>query len=277
MLECLTALSVAALATERCAVGSCVVQVPLRSPASLAKQASTLQVLSGGRLVLGVGSGSHPGEYEAAGVEYAARGRLLDEGLDAMRRCWEGGGSGDYRQLPTPAPVPVWIGGSSAVARRRAATRGDGWVPLFLGPGELAEQIGLLRRDVEDAGRDPGAVVPAAVVPVRVGPADTAHDDGARWLSSLYGIPPKAFTRHLVAGRATVCADHVSRYLEAGARHVVVMVAADDTLEHFEALAGELDRTVGRAAPATPPAPIRKPVAGEEPEPAEPAPLEVMA
>lgn len=270
MLECLTALSVAALATERCAIGSCVVQVPLRSPASLAKQATALQVLSGGRLVLGVGSGSHPGEYEAAGVDYARRGPLLDEGLDAMRRFWAGDGTGDYRQLPAPSPVPVWVGGSSAAARRRAATKADGWVPLFLGPDELATQIGLLRREVTDAGRDPAAVTPAAVVPVCVGPADRARDEGARWLSSLYGIPPKAFARHLVAGPATQCAGHVRRYLDAGARHVVVMVAADDVVEHFSSLTAELDPAVVADAGA-PPLPISQTVA------AEPAHQEVMA
>ena len=264
-------LAIAALATERCAIGSCVVQVPLRSPAALAKQATSLQLLSEGRFVLGVGSGSHPGEYEAAGVDYTARGRLLDDGLAAMRRAWDTAseaGADDglgYRQLPASPNVPVWVGGSSRRARRRAAAHGDGWVPLFLDPDQLALAFADLRRETEDAGRDPDTVTPATVVPVHVGDTATAAEQGARWLSSLYGIPPKAFARHLVAGSAAACAAEIERYFDAGARHVVLMVAHDDAVGHFAALASALgtSRSVTRHPEPTPlPAP---------------EPLEVMA
>jgi alkanesulfonate monooxygenase SsuD/methylene tetrahydromethanopterin reductase-like flavin-dependent oxidoreductase (luciferase family) len=277
MVECLHALTLAALATRRCAIGSCVVQVPLRSPAALAKQATSLQLLSGGRFVLGVGSGSHPGEYRAAGVDYATRGRLLDEGLAALRRAWDSADTAangtephnetGYRQLPASPPVPLWIGGSSATARRRAAATGDGWVPLFLEPDQLRPAFAQLRHETEDAGRDPGAVTPATVVPVHVGPAGTAAERGAAWLSSLYGIPPKAFARHLVAGSPATCAAGVAHYLDAGAHHVVLMVADDRAVEHFAALADALGTTPAAASSARAP---------ESTTPA-PAHLEVMA
>jgi alkanesulfonate monooxygenase SsuD/methylene tetrahydromethanopterin reductase-like flavin-dependent oxidoreductase (luciferase family) len=187
-------------------------------------------------------------------VDFAARGRLLDAGLAALRRAWDSADAPDaedrYRQLPAAPKVPVWVGGSSAAARRRAAAVGDGWVPLFLEPGELAAGFAQLRRDTEDAGRDPATVVPATVVPVCVGTAGTAAERGTRWLSSLYRIPPKAFARHLVAGTASHCATEIERYLDAGALHVVVMVADDSAVEHFTELASALDARIPARAPA---------------------------
>jgi hypothetical protein len=81
VLECMTALTIAATATERALLGSCVIQLPLRQPATVAKQAASNQQLSGGRFVLGVGVGSHVGEYEQAGIDYHTRGRRLDDGI----------------------------------------------------------------------------------------------------------------------------------------------------------------------------------------------------
>src|ERR1700691_294778 len=83
-LEALSALGVAAAATTRAAVGTCILQLPLRHAPSVAKEAASLDHLSGGRLVLGVGVGTHPGEYAAAGVEFGTRGRCLDEGIDTL-------------------------------------------------------------------------------------------------------------------------------------------------------------------------------------------------
>src|SRR6185437_5714934 len=132
MLECLTTLTVAATATRTATLGTCVLQLPLRRPAAVAKQAAALQLLSGGRFVLGVGAGSHPGEYEMAGVDFGDRGRQMDVGIAEVRAAWASAGEPDvdYRQEPAPAPVPLWVGGSSDAARRRAARAADGWVPL---------------------------------------------------------------------------------------------------------------------------------------------------
>ncbi|HEX4082654.1 MAG TPA: LLM class flavin-dependent oxidoreductase [Acidimicrobiales bacterium] len=250
MLECLTTLTVAATATTRAMLGSCVLQLPLRQPAAVAKQAAAIQLLSGGRFVLGVGVGRHRGEYEMAGVDFSRRGRLLDDGLAELRRAWDSAGDAavPYRQEPAAPPVPVWVGGSSDAARRRAATSADGWVPLFLAPTELASSLEQLRAEVAAAGRPAAAVTPAVVVMVAVGRERKVHERGTRWLSSLYGIPPKAFDRHLVAGPAEHCASRLDEYVDAGAEHVVVMVADDRPLDHFAELVGAL-------RPAVPPGP----------------------
>jgi alkanesulfonate monooxygenase SsuD/methylene tetrahydromethanopterin reductase-like flavin-dependent oxidoreductase (luciferase family) len=247
--ECLTTLAVAAGATERLTLGSCILQLPLRQPSAVAKEVTALQHLSDGRFVLGVGVGSHAGEYDRAGIDFHRRGRLMDEGIATLRRAWA---SADdpapaYRQIPASPRVPLWIGGSSTAARRRAAAVGDGWAPLFLTAEEYGPAVRALRDETEAAGRPREAVVPAVVVFVHVGPEEARHR-GSQWLSDLYGAPPKAFHRHLVAGTADVCAAALTRFAEAGARHIVVMVAGTGALTHFTALRAAFARTTTTSA-----------------------------
>jgi alkanesulfonate monooxygenase len=245
--ECLTTLAIAAATTRRPTLGTCVLQLPLRQPSAVAKQVTALQQLSGGRFVLGVGVGSHAEEYARAGVDFHRRGRLMDEGIDAMRRACASGHDPEasYRQEPTSTRVPLWIGGSSPAARRRAAAVGDGWVPLFLTPDEYGPALHTLRRETEEAGRDPDAVEAAVVVFARVGPEDEAPAQGAQWLSEMYGVPPRAFERHLVAGESETCAAALCRYMEAGARHILVMVAAPDAVRHFGLLRSAIVASAG--------------------------------
>ena len=158
--ESLTTLAVAAGATSSATLGTCVLQLPLRRPAAVAKQATALQLLSGGRFVLGVGVGIHEGEYVRAGVDFHRRGALMDEGIAEMRRAWANPPEppSDYVQEPASAPVPLYVGGSSPAARRRAAAVGDGWVPLFLTAEEYGPALAELRRETAEAGRDPDSV-----------------------------------------------------------------------------------------------------------------------
>ena len=251
-LECMVALTVAASATEQVVVGSCVVQLPLRQAPVVAKQAASLQLLSGGRLILGVGVGSHPGEYAESGIDYHRRGRLLDAGILELRRSWASGqgveagdidadGPTRYRQLPAPPPVPVWAGGSSEAALRRAATLADGWMPLFLTPKAYGEAVERLAKEVDRAGRGPDEVTPSIVLFVSIDDDPVlARRRGTGWMGSLYGIPAKAFERHLVSGTASEVADTVAVYRRAGARHVVVYVTADRPIEQFERLTAAL-------------------------------------
>ena len=247
-LECLTTLAVAAVATRRSVLGTCVLQLPLRRAAAVAKQVSSLQLLSGQRVVLGVGVGSHEGEYRAAGAPFATRGRALDEGITELRRIWGNDGAAPaYRHEPALA-APVWVGGSSPAALRRAARLGDGWVPLFVGPERFRADLATVREQAARAGRDPEHVTPAVVMVAAVGRAPDAAAAGLAGLSDLYGFPPRAFERHLVAGSATHCAAAAERYLDAGASHVAVMVAGDGVVGAF----GQITEALGAAVPAEP-------------------------
>ena len=246
--EPMTTLAVATVTTSRVTLGTCVLQLPLRQPAAVAKQAAALQLLSGGRFVLGLGVGSHLEEYERAGVDFHRRGRLMDDGVARLRAAWWGDPArpSEYGQEPATPRVPLWFGGSSPAARRRAAVVGDGWVPLFMTPDEYEPALTVLRDEASDAGRDPRNVEPGVVVFVCVGDGADTTARGMAWLSDLYRVPPKAFTRHLVSGGPAECAAGLWRYVEAGARHVIVMVAGAPSLGQFRSLRVAFDAEAER-------------------------------
>ena len=130
---------------------------------------------------------------------------------------------------------------------------GDGWAPLFITPDDYGPALGALRQETEAAGRHPDAVEPAVVIFARVGPDDEAPARGAAWLSDMYGVPPKAFERHLVAGEPETCAAALGQYVEAGARHIIVMVAGTGAVGHFELLRSAfLARSASRPGGASP-------------------------
>ncbi|MEU6976014.1 MULTISPECIES: LLM class F420-dependent oxidoreductase [unclassified Streptomyces] len=186
-------LSFLAAATERVRLLSHVALVGLRHPLVSAKAYATLDHLSGGRLVLGVGAGHLEEEFETLGVDFAGRGGVLDETVDALRAALgpeefpEHSGERfsfrDLGQRPRPAQerVPVWIGGSSPAAVRRAAVKGDGWLPQGDPRGRLPEQIARLRRLREEAGVEAPLTVGAIAEPLYVGQPD--WDTGRRTLT----------------------------------------------------------------------------------------------
>ncbi|MEU9570023.1 TIGR03619 family F420-dependent LLM class oxidoreductase [Streptomyces massasporeus] len=170
-----------AAATERVRLLSHVAIVGLRHPLLTAKQYATLDHLSGGRLVLGVGAGHVQEEFEALGVDFRQRGPVLDECLDALRaalgpeefpehhgKLYDFEGLG---QRPRPAQdrVPVWVGGSSPPAVRRAALKGDGWLPQGDPRDRLPGQIARIRELREQGCLQGPFTVGAIVEPLYVG------------------------------------------------------------------------------------------------------------
>ena len=129
-------------------LGTSIVLLPLRHPVHLAKEAATVQQLSGGRLRLGIGVGWHEPEFHFLGYSFSDRGRRADEGLRLMRALWEGRRefSGEYWSFenthfgPLPDPLPeVWVAGNSSHSLRRACKLGDAWHPLALGPEDVRQ------------------------------------------------------------------------------------------------------------------------------------------
>ena len=163
-------LSWVAASSSTLRVGTAVVVASQHSAAILAKRAATLDALSGGRLLLGVGLGWQKEEYEAIGVPYRDRGRRLDETIEAMRALWAPGPAsyhGRHIQFERvnndtkPAQtggIPIHIGGSSEFAARRAGRLGDGFFPFVISPDDLAARLEDLRAAAREAGRDPEQV-----------------------------------------------------------------------------------------------------------------------
>jgi probable F420-dependent oxidoreductase len=147
-LDPLVALAYAGAATSRLQLLTYLVVAPYRNPFLLAKAAATVDRLSGGRLILGMGTGYQKSEFSALGVDMEERNELFDEALDVLPLHWSGepfSYEGRHfsardviaRPLPAQDPIPVWIGGNSKLARRRAGERAQGWMPL-LGPPTLS-------------------------------------------------------------------------------------------------------------------------------------------
>jgi probable F420-dependent oxidoreductase len=127
--DAVVALALIAAATERATFGTAVLVLPLRNPLVFAKQAASLDVVSGGRLRLGLGAGWLKEEFDALGVEFESRGPRFEEAIRLLRESWTGRVHGDVLSLPTPAhTIPVYVGGHSKPALRRAGQLGDGWL-----------------------------------------------------------------------------------------------------------------------------------------------------
>lgn len=154
-LDPFTALAFVAAASRRLMLHTNIVVLPYRNPFVTAKAAATLQVLSGGRLILGVGGGYQKVEFEALGVDFHQRGALFDEALEVLRLAWAGGAvvkqgrtfnAAGNEPRPAPEPQPrIWIGGGSDKAVERAARWGDGWCPFFAAPtmSKLNQDTGI--------------------------------------------------------------------------------------------------------------------------------------
>jgi probable F420-dependent oxidoreductase len=154
--DTIATLSYLAAVTDRVRLLSHVYVLPYRHPLAVAKAWATLDSLSGGRAILGVGAGHVEGEFDVLDLSFATRGAALDEAIDAVRAAladefarhegprWRFDGVGQ-RPRPVQPALPIWVGGSSKPAMRRAAERGDGWLPQGPPEGGMAAGIDFIR------------------------------------------------------------------------------------------------------------------------------------
>jgi probable F420-dependent oxidoreductase len=189
MLEPLALLAWLAGRTGRITLGTSVLVLPYRDPVFLAKHLASIDVLSGGRLVVGVGVGWLEEEFAALSATFDDRGPVTDEYLAVLRNLWETETSSfdgrwkryeRMRLFPKAATgrasaIPLLVGGNTAAAIRRAATLGDGWHPINLAPAQLAGGVARYQAACADAGRPAGPVV------LRCMPAGRTAPEGGRW------------------------------------------------------------------------------------------------
>lgn len=163
-------LAYAAAMTKTIRLGTGVIILPQRSPLYLAKECATLDVLSHGRFMLGIGSGWLKEEFDSLGLDFKQRGKRTDEAIEAMRALWREPVSnyhgkhfnfGPVKSNPKPVQkggVPIHVGGHSPAAARRAGRYGDGFFPALGDPAQLKEIIGLMRAEADKAGRNADAI-----------------------------------------------------------------------------------------------------------------------
>jgi probable F420-dependent oxidoreductase len=143
---------------------TCILILPQRQTALVAKQAATLDLLSQGRLRLGVGIGWNWVEYQALGQEFTVRGKRIEEQVDLLRQLWtqplvDYDGHWDrvpdagLNPLPIQQPIPIWFGGHADAVLRRVATMGDGWMPNYQSAAEAQPALEMIAEYLEEAGR----------------------------------------------------------------------------------------------------------------------------
>jgi probable F420-dependent oxidoreductase len=236
ILEALTALAYLAAVTSRVTLGTEVLVLPQRQPALVAKQVSTLDTLSGGRIRLGVGVGWQESEYDALGESFRTRGARMDEAIRLLRVYWTDAevttAGPHYRTIsmamepkpPQGARLPIWIGGNSEAAYRRVGRLGDGWLASRVtDPASARESIDSIRRHAEQAGRDPGAIGLQSMVapPPRDAAGKTFYADHDAVVARVAAL--KAMGFEWVALNATAI-------FQAGARSVAAMTEQLDRL-----------------------------------------------
>jgi probable F420-dependent oxidoreductase len=229
--EPLITLAYLAAVTRRVLLGTSVYLLPLRNPVLAAKQAISLDRLSDGRLVLGVGVGWLEGEFAALGVPYRERGSRTDEAIAVLKAlCGQDSAAFQGRHhsfdavefLPKPVQQPhppLWIGGRSDAAIRRAARVGDAWHPSHLTVDELRQRIPELRSECERAGRSPDQVLV------------TTRRKLARSAS-----PPEAEPDRVLQGDAGAIAATVAELEQVGVAHLLVELPGSRESELLESL-----------------------------------------
>ena len=232
-------LAAASAVTDRIRLLSALTLLPLYPAALAAKLASSLDVLSRGRFDFGIGVGGEvAAEFDACGVRLADRGRLVDAALPVMRALFEGGdgagggGAGDDAVM-LPGPVqqpgpPIWVGGRSDAALRRAARAGDVWLPYLVTPEQLAAGTEKLR--AFEAASPPRAepVRASAVCFVAVDRDGLAAERrGKAFVSRLYSIDEARISRYVVAGTPAAVVERLGEYRDAGAGSVMLNLCAE--------------------------------------------------
>jgi len=255
--ESLTLLASYASITRRIKLGTAVYLLALRAPATAAKAAATLDMLSGGRLIFGVGvGGENPKEFALCGVPHRERGARVTEGIEVVRTLWRDSPAsfkGRFTQFEDvsidPKPVqqpgpPIWIGGRSDAALARAGRQGDGWVSYVVQPERYAQSLDKIRAAAADAGRSLEGFAAAHLAFVTVGRDwETAKAAWVQTLSKRYAQDFEPLARKYgIIGTPEQCAEQIDRFRAAGCTYMLMNAIGDpcDERAQLEAIAADV-------------------------------------
>lgn len=202
-------LAYVAAITKTIRLGTGVLILPQRHPIYTAKEVATVDVLSGGRVMLGIGSGWMKEEFEALGIDFHRRGAMTDEAIQALRALWSSGPStfegkhfkfGPLHSYPKPVnkDVPIHVGGHSTAAARRAGRYGDGFFPTVVNPGKLKDLFAIVRSEAQKVGRNPAAIEFSCMRSAKVDDLKMLAEIGvSRVVINPPGTNPEVITRGL--------------------------------------------------------------------------------
>jgi len=254
--ESLTLLASYAPITRRIRLGTAVYLLALRSPAVAAKITATIDVLSEGRLIFGVGvGGENPKEFELCGVPHAERGARVTEGIDVVRALWRETPATFHGRFSRfegvsidPKPVqklpPIWVGGRSDAALVRAGSQGDGWVSYVVQPERYARSLEKIREAAHAAGRSLTGFTGAHLAFITVGrDYERARKTWVSVLSRRYAqdFEPLA-KKYGVIGTPEQCAEQLAAFRDAGCTYFLLSAIGDprDEREQLETIAADI-------------------------------------
>ncbi|GIX46538.1 MAG: hypothetical protein KatS3mg131_0749 [Candidatus Tectimicrobiota bacterium] len=252
VLESLTFLTALAARTERIKVGTSVYLLPLRHPTLVAKVTSTLDILSGGRLIFGIGiGGENPSEFEANGTLVRQRASRTEEGLLVLKRLWTEAHVTHHgrhfhltditlepRPLQVPHP-PIWVGGRSEAALRRAIRVGDGWVSVMVAPQRFRQSRQRLEELAQQQGRClEGFTFAHYAFLYLTEDVAAGRRTAAEFLSRLYNLPFEPLLERcgIVVGPAEACIEQLQRFIDAGVTYLILAptCAAPEQVQQLE-------------------------------------------
>jgi probable F420-dependent oxidoreductase len=238
ILDSITTLGAVAARTRRIKLGTGVLVLPLRNPVMVAKALGSLDVISDGRLILGVAAGWYAREFDAVGVPFKARGRIFERNLDILLRLWtqervtlkvdefnlrEAVMVPRTAQRPRP---PVLIGGYVDAVLRRVATTGDGWLTYFYTPEGFTRSWQKIQAFAREAGRDPSTLTTTNQLAIYVGASREQTGAAMRhWLSTEWDVAAwsESTIEHAIHGSAAECVEQLRAHVAAGVNRIILI------------------------------------------------------
>jgi len=236
IIDSLSLLTAVGARTSRIKLGTGVLVLPMRNPVLLAKQLSSMDLLSGGRLLLGLASGWYKREFDSVGVPFEKRGKIMDESLTIMTRLWtEDLVAGDYPPYHMKAAVmfpkphqrprpPILIGGYVDRVLKRAGVSGDGWLTYFYTPESFVKSWKKVCDYAAEAGKDPGTLLNANQLPIMVGKSRAAVEGAMlEWLSKEwdYASWSESTKASAIMGTVDECVAQLKAHLEVGLQKII--------------------------------------------------------
>ena len=236
IVDSLTLLTAIAAGTTRIKLSTGILVLPLRNPVLLAKQLSTMDQLSNGRLLMAMAVGWYKREFDAAGIPFEQRGRIMDDNLEILKRFWmEDKVDGEWTNhkvsagVMYPKPVqkprpPLLIGGYVDKVLKRAAEKGDGWLTYFYKPESFAISWEKLRNFAAEAGKNPDELMNGAQLPIMVGKSrKDVEGPMMEWLNRDFDIAQGSLSTmdSAIMGTVDECVAQLKEHLAVGVQKII--------------------------------------------------------
>lgn len=254
IIDSLTLLTAIGARTRTIKLGTGILVLPLRNPVILAKQLSSMDQLNEGRLIMGMAAGWYKREFDAVGVPFEKRGKIMDINLEVLNQFWTNdlvqGDFGDHKipagvMYPKPAQrprPPILIGGYVDVVLKRAALRGDGWLTYFYRPESFAKSWAKIRDFAREGGKDPDTLMNAAQLPIMVGKSRAAiESDMMDWLGKEwdYASWSESTKDSAILGTVDECVAQLKEHLAVGVQKIIFVPYKYD-MEQIEIIARDI-------------------------------------